>query len=372
MKILGYSHNISGNASIVLDSLRIFAALTVFYGHCYDQWNYPLAGHVYSKLDNLGHVSVVVFFVLSGYVIAHTTTYNNRGKLRYAQARLSRLYSVVIPALLFTAIAQIAIFYIDNNLYLHYTRGASWPRYIFSGLFINEIWFFSAAPPINGPLWSLSYEFWYYVIFGLFFYKGKGLKSYLLPVGVCLIAGPKILLMLPIWMVGNLAYRVRRPNISNQFSWILILVIVLITGFLVFFLPFLPNQVGTKPLFWAAQFITDWIIGTFVAFSLWLIPQKNKSQSKNEQPKTWYKYFRKFADLTFPLYVLHDPLLIFFRAILGSGGLHNTAQMWLALSVTLCVCLIIGNYLEKKRHLWSEFFGKLLSYTKVIIEKIDL
>lgn len=360
MKILGYSRNISGNASILLDSLRILAASTVFFRHFYDLWNFPLSGHNATVLDNFSHAAVVVFFVLSGYLIAFTTTSNKRGKLQYAKARLSRLYSVVAPALLVTAVAQVIIFRINSDLYLHYTRGASWPRFIFSGLFINEIWFFSAAPPINGPLWSLSYEFWYYVIFGLFFYKGKGVKQLIIPVVACLIAGPKILLMMPIWLAGNFSYRLKRPDISSRPSWVLIFLVISAAISLICFLPLLPNPVGTKPLFWAAQFITDWIVGVFFALALWLLPQEKVLRADRHTANTFFKNFRKLADLTFPLYVLHDPLLVLCYALLGGASKHSGSKMWLGFFLVLGVCLLIGNYLEKKRYLWSAFFEKLL------------
>lgn len=58
-------HVISGKVSIFLDSLRIIAALTVFYVHANNQWN-----GIEQTLPDLSHLSVVIFFVLSGFVIA--------------------------------------------------------------------------------------------------------------------------------------------------------------------------------------------------------------------------------------------------------------------------------------------------------------
>jgi peptidoglycan/LPS O-acetylase OafA/YrhL len=51
------------------------------------------------------HLAVMVFFVLSGCVIAYTTFQRHPGDVqKYIIARLSRLYSVVIPALILTGI----------------------------------------------------------------------------------------------------------------------------------------------------------------------------------------------------------------------------------------------------------------------------
>ena len=85
------------STSVFLDGLRVLAALTVFAGHCVlllYHGGFPLAGHV----------AVIVFFVLSGYVIAYSTLSRpGMSAKRYTVARLSRLYSVVGPALLLTA-----------------------------------------------------------------------------------------------------------------------------------------------------------------------------------------------------------------------------------------------------------------------------
>lgn len=87
--------------SLYLDTLRFLAALAVFVSHlAYARFT---NGNLQWIRDiNLGSDAVVVFFVLSGYVIAYTTFARDRGRAAYAEARIARLYSVVIPALLLT------------------------------------------------------------------------------------------------------------------------------------------------------------------------------------------------------------------------------------------------------------------------------
>ena len=156
----------------MLDTLRLCAALVVLILHARDQW-FPSFKHIPTMPGNATHAAVVVFFVLSGYVIAHTTTNNNRGLSQYTQARLSRLYSVLLPALVITAIIEYTVAGIAPTLHDAYSRGTSWPRYIIAAMFLNETWFIANGPLINGPLWSLCFEFWYYIIFGLYFYSKK-------------------------------------------------------------------------------------------------------------------------------------------------------------------------------------------------------
>jgi len=354
---------ISGSSSIVLDSLRIGAALTVFVFHAYLIWGVSNMG----ILENFAHTAVVVFFVLSGFVIAYTTKINNRGTIQYFQARFSRLYSIVLPALLISGICEVLVKLNNHEIYSFYIRGNSLPRYLISGLFINEIWFFSSAPPIDSPLWSLSYEFWYYIIFGLWFFRKAGIskKSFVLPGLALIIAGPKILLLMPVWLIGYIAYHFPLANLSKSSRWILVSTTLITVPIIVIFFPVLPNKAGTPPLYFAAQFLTDWLIGLLIGMALWLLPQGNKEQKQVK----WINGLRVAADLTFPLYVLHYPLLILWAAIY-SRKIQSAKDLWLPILVVLVIVAIIGYILEKYRYLWTMMFKYLFSNLHTSLMKI--
>jgi peptidoglycan/LPS O-acetylase OafA/YrhL len=351
---------ISGYSSFFLDFIRISAAIVVLIFHIYLHWLPESNSSLW--LDKASHTGVVIFFVLSGYVIAFTTLRNNRGGMQYFQARLSKLYSVVFPALVISAICQVIIFFLNPSVYEHITRGASLPRYIMSGLFLNEIWFFSSAPPINGPLWSLSFEFWYYIVFGFYFYRGKG-WIWLLPCLIaCLLAGPKILLMMPIWLFGYLAYKSPRIILSDKASWILVFMFLFAAILIGLNFSPLPNKIGTAPLLFASQFFTDWITGVFVALSLWALPSKLRVTKDH----SYITYFRKIADLTFPIYVLHAPLIIIWD-VLFQPKVATQSQLWLPLIAVFLSASVIGLVLEKYRFVTSNLFKYIftrLSYRK--------
>lgn len=346
---------INANSSLFLDAIRLCAALVVAIFHAYGMWS-PVEGDVATPLHNLAHAAVVIFFALSGYVIAYTTSVNNRGKVQYIEARLSRLYSIVIPALLITALAEIIVSYANPELHAEYSRGASWPRYLLSASFMNEVWFISGAPPMNTPLWSLGYEFWYYVIFGLWFFRTTGWKSALPLVIACVIAGPKVLIMMPIWIAGYAAYRLPKPSLSAATSWGLLGIAALVTSLSVVYFPILPNKIGAPPLFFSGQFLTDWVNGLLFATALWFLPLSTQAVPS----KKWVGWFRKIADLTFPIYVLHNPLLILSQVVFGYEK-YNDAQMWKVIIVVLITAALLGLLLEKQRHLWTKFFRKILS-----------
>ncbi len=360
------ARKISGTPSIFLDGLRILAALTVFFVHAHDQW-FPSKENPASPFGKTAHSAVIVFFVLSGYVIAHTTTSNNRGKLQYFQARLTRLWSVVLPALIVTAFVELFVRYSDPTLIVKYSRGSSWPRYILSSCFLNEIWLFSTSPPINVPLWSLGYEFWYYMIFGLWFYRKPSFVSALPAIIACLFVGPNILLMFPIWLLGRLVYSLPRPKLARWKAWLLMFLALILFCICTATVPLTPNAVGPKPFLWAGQFASDWVGCIFIAFALWLLPAGSDFRRQSK----WITQFRKFADLTFPIYVLHYPLLILYRSIFVFKA-DDILQMSKAILSVMLLSIIIGLFIEKQRKYFSYFFNWLLNlikrnYLKIVI-----
>ena len=190
--------------SLVLDTLRILAATAVFLGHTNFPWFFG-GGEIG---PNNGQDYVVIFFVLSGFVIAWSI--DRKKELTFSQYtfdRLTRLWSVALPAL----IVGVALDFWGRSINLETYQHIFAARYLeakilVSSVFMHESWFFSVRPGSNGPFWSLSYEFLYYMIFG---------SIMLLPSLKCkliggllwiLIAGPKILLLFPCWLIGCLAY----------------------------------------------------------------------------------------------------------------------------------------------------------------------
>lgn len=147
----------------------------------------------YSKLDgatalqqlfyaatSLGHQAVMVFFVLSGFFVGGSVLRSGDrfSSGRYALARLSRLWVVLLPALLLTAVvdrilASVAPEVLAGVYNPVWNSGptsaaeysASWSTLLGNLLFLQTI-----VTPVfgtNGPLWSLANEFWYYVLFPL-------------------------------------------------------------------------------------------------------------------------------------------------------------------------------------------------------------
>ncbi|MBO9699689.1 MAG: acyltransferase [Sporocytophaga sp.] len=358
---------ISANISIVLDFLRLSSALLVFWVHADEIW-FQSKSEIFTGV-NLSHVAVVVFFVLSGYVIGYTTTANNRGWRQYTIARLSRLYSVLIPAILITALIEFNIYLLDPQIHsLDYSRGLSWPRYILTFFFQNETWFLCAGPRMNGPLWSLSFEGWYYLIFGFWFYRSIGWKGIILPIVAVLCAGPKIMVLMPIWFMGYFSYKLKPINIKAIWSWLLVILFFGICGIVVSFMPSFPAPLGTFPLVFAAQFVTDWTIGVLVSIGLWFIPVQDE---KKIQKDKLAKKVRKLADLTFPIYVLHFPFLSLWKVVFGIK-VNDYIDMAIASMVVLIVVSFLGKILDSQRVLWTNMLNNGFEKVRTFFIKKEL
>lgn len=187
--------------SIWLDACRVVAAFAVFLGHAVGLEVAPdfLGKQWHRSADD----AVTAFFIISGFVIAHTTQQRaDQGLRAYVLARTSRLYSVALPAILFAyAVDQVGM-RIDATPYVpdwQYPR--PWLYIPLHLAFLGETWLGAFQPFTMAPYWSLSYEAWYYAFFGLVFFL-RGWARWLFAGATLLVMGPRIWLLMPVWYLG--------------------------------------------------------------------------------------------------------------------------------------------------------------------------
>ncbi|MFC5462177.1 acyltransferase family protein [Massilia niabensis] len=190
--------------SLYLDCCRFLAAVLVVASH-FGPYQ-VIAGHHGSWLLNLGRESVVIFFVLSGFVIAYTTERKDGGLRAYCVARCTRIYSVALPILLL-AFAAGGLLLAAGIVPMGevYQLAKLWLYLPLHLLFMGELWTISEPPTLLAPYWSLGYEVWYYVLFGALFYL-RGRRRIIVAASILLFIGPKLWLLLPVWASGVLVY----------------------------------------------------------------------------------------------------------------------------------------------------------------------
>ncbi len=345
--------------SVFLDFVRISAALIVLYGHAVLLFFGDIDNSPY-LISNMRHFAVVLFFALSGYVIGFTTKSNNRGPEQYAIARLSRLCSMVIPALVVSFVIYLIISYITLGSFL-LLNGSDFIRYLLASTFMNELWLISSAPRINGVLWSVSFEFFFYLIFGVYLFTKNKLRKIFYTCFVCLLAGPKIMLLFPIWIAGYLAF-VHTDKFARFKNYYVFIVTIIATYFSYILIKPFPFLIGYKPFYHANQFVTDNISGILFALSLCVFPENNRISIS----PIFVNRFRKIADYTFPIYVLHYPILKLCKVLL-MNKFDVYGQFYLSIFISIIISILLGNFFERYRELWSTLFKKIFRSKSVLV-----
>jgi peptidoglycan/LPS O-acetylase OafA/YrhL len=341
--------------SLYLDLLRVLAAVGVFLGHANFSW-FSVGLNLF---PDLGHELVVLFFFLSGYVVADATLGKRRGPRDYAAARLSRLYSVVLPALVLTAVARAAGAALRPEYYAGFERGHESVRWALSAVFCQEVWFLSSSPATNAPLWSLGYEFWFYALFGCWVFVRRTAVRLACVVGVSLVAGPKLLLLLPVWLMGVAAWRARTafapPRWIARGGFVAASVAAWWLAASTWTSP--GGAAAAAPWFYSGRWLSDWALGAAIALQvLCLAPAWPELAVPGwlERPVRWG------AGLTFSLYAFHYPLLVFAGAVLPydkGNALHVAA----VLAVVLLVIGALWFVTERQRAWWRARFAALIA-----------
>ena len=341
--------------SLYLELLRLLAATEVVLFHIN---GFALLGGHRAAWNAFGHEAVVVFFVLSGFVIAFAAETRERTAKAYAISRLTRIYSVALPCLLFTLLFDRVGIALLPQLYGGLiTDGSALVRLVLGGLFLNESWALSAQMFSNTPYWSIAYEFWYYAIFaGLFYFRGR--TRIAVTALACLIAGYKILLLFPIWALGWGVYRwTQRHQLSPLLGLLLFAQPVLVlwaddhfswtrhTG------EWLAGLIGQdhwrSGLSWSRYVLTDTLLGISMvahfAGAAALNPWLERGLRPVARPVKW------LTARSFTLYLLHQPAMLLAGAVLITLGVPRLGS-WSVFAATWGLVLLAAQVSELQKH----------------------
>ena len=314
-------------ASVLLDLLRGVAALLVLLGHWRNLLfiDYPqLTSHkamllVPYALSSAGHQAVVIFFVLSGYLISRSIfgsfARNQWNWSGYLTHRLVRLWVVLLPGLLLCALwdnlglhlhLAPALYSgaVQNHITgdIHHTISA----HIFFG---NMFFLQSVLVPIfgsDGPLWSLANEFWYYLLFPLGlvtlrrqFSLPQRIISGILFVGTAWFVRHGILPLFPIWLAGTVLALLPPPRVSRRAR--------IITAILYFPLPFIFAKAHRIP-----GLFSDYLFGIATFAFLWMMLSATNHARQNT---LFTKVSQTLARASYTLYVVHVPFVLLLTAL---------------------------------------------------------
>ena len=341
------------NHSIFIAVLRGLAAVEVAAAHLRAQVFPGLKGmqdpalwyQALAFFTGFGHQAVVVFFLLSGWLVGGSLLNRLREPLsvaHYAVDRVTRLWIVLIPAFVLSLIIAGTTKAVDLGV-VSFAPGNEYSVTAFVGnLFgVQEM----AVPRFAGnfPLWSLANETWYYVIFALLAvsFCGRSTISRIAAAAMCLLfavslPGP-IMLNFSLWLLGAAFSRIQITASTVQQIGIACIWVGMAGYFRV--------TAGNDML--DAQSYFQHLI-----FSMPMLLLLSSLQTKTDPRRTALLCAKKvgnaLAGFSFTLYVIHVPLLVLltnFLSPLRAGRLSPYELSSLVTYVVILAGLLVVSYI---------------------------
>lgn len=359
----------------LLDGLRGVAALMVIWYHVFE--GFAFASNSAIETLNHGYLAVDFFFILSGFVIGYA--YDDRwGKSLtmkdFFKRRLIRLHPMVIMGAVLGAIT----FCIQGSVQWDGTHVAI--SMIMLSL-LCTIFFIPAMPgvgyevrgngemfPLNGPCWSLFFEYIGNILYALFIRRlsNKALTVFVVLLGVALAAfavfnvstygnigvgwtldgvnflGGSLRMLFP-FSLGMLMSRNFKPMKVKGAFWICAIALIAL-----FSVPYLE---GLEPLCMNGVYEAFCVIVAFPII-LWI----GASGTTTDVQST--KICKFLGDISYPVYVIHYPLMYLFYVWLIENKLYTLGETW-HVAVCVFVLSIVLAYLSLK--LYDEPIRKYLA-----------
>ena len=353
----------------ILDALRGVAALIVIWYHC----NEGFATSIVDQACNHGYLAVDFFFILSGFVIGYA--YDDRlrnGSLSvgsFFKRRLVRLHPMVVFGVLFGVLC----FIIGGcRNWAGETVGIGW---VMIAMLLNML-MLPVVPgmradirgngemfPLNGPHWSLFFEYIGNIIYVLLLRK---LPSKILAVLTAVLGAvlawitisngylgvgwtlPEfwsgLVRMLFPYCAGMLLARcfmARRekglspvlPSLLRRYAFIVCALVLLV----LLPMPF----VGSEAQLWQnGIYVTAIILLVFPAL-IWLAAEGSEFERVGWRGKA----MNLLGEISYPLYAIHYPVMYLFFAYIGFPEVHTTMRSQWPVALAIALFCVVSAYL---------------------------
>lgn len=367
-----------------LDVLRVVAAQMVLVGHILSLtiWTTTKTG--------LGDLGVIVFFVLSGFLISYTSVAKKTGKKinfkSYFLDRFVRIFTPFVPALVLVAVLDwVVISFTESTEYSAYYSVKNFLANLLMlqqhpvGMVADQIGFSEAKLSTFGsarPFWTVANEWWLYLAFGMLLFPTVWKRPVVASLAFGLIAvvplfnmvagtGQSLSFLWAVMAVAGFCYYGNEAQISyllQKYStsvfWkfsVAVTLAVLLFLLLVRFLWISFVEAGFQfngPVFYDLNF---YLILAILLSVVFLLLQNSETKNRNG-------ISRFLADYSYSLYLVHYSLIY---CVASLGWLPNNASAKFAFLFVFCNFFAIGmwwlferNYREVKDLLSERVFKK--------------
>ncbi|MBQ3594546.1 MAG: acyltransferase [Bacteroidales bacterium] len=396
---------------ILLDGLRGVAALMVLWYHVFEGFAFAKGSII--ETFNHGHLGVDFFFLLSGFVIsyAYDDRWFNDKSLKsndksstnkkltiwsFFKRRLIRLH----PMLVMGAFIGLICFLLQGGVKWD---GSSTPIHWTLIAFVLTLFFIPAYPgasydirgnaemfPLNGPSWSLFFEYIGNILYALFIRKlsNKMLTVLVGATGILWIwfvafdisgydmigigwtldvvnfFGGLLRMMFP-FTLGMLMARLfsqrttdnrRQSFFTNNIFWIATIVL-----FALFSVPYISGEDVTSRVPTLSNISLNGIYELFCIMVVFPLIVWIAALSDSAQSKFTLRISKLLGDLSYPLYIVHYPVMYLFYAWLIKNQYFTLGETWQMVILVLTVCIVLAYACLK---LYDEPIRKKLSKIK--------
>lgn len=344
----------------LLDGLRGVAALLVVFYHIFEGLSFAAGGTVITIINH-GYLAVDFFFMLSGFVISYA--YDNRwGKSlttrNFFKRRLIRLHPMIVMG----AVVGLIAFLIQGGVKwdgTHVPVTMAIPALVCTFLFIPaipgscyEIRGNGEMFPLNGPFWSLFFEYIGNILYALFIRKlsDRQLSILVICLGIVLTwfalsdvigygmigvgwtldslnsFGGLTRMLFPFTLGMLLSRKFHSFKISGAF-WICTIVLIIL-----FCIPYIEGKshICMNGLFEIAC----------IALIFPVLIRIGAAGKTTDKLSTSICKF--LGDISYPLYAIHYPVMYVFYAWLIDNKLYTFGEIWQVAVIIYIGCILLA------------------------------
>jgi peptidoglycan/LPS O-acetylase OafA/YrhL len=237
-------------------------------------------------------------------------------------------------------------------------NGQAW-QFVSGLMLVNQIWGLDVPLGSDLPYWSLGYEAWYYVIFGLAMFAPARWRRFAVVAALAFV-GPAIAVMLPLWLLGLYGYRIcMTRRLGKLTGWVLCVGSLVAWGvYEACGRTYVSAIIDVPAVLRRPSLLEDYLVGALfithvIGFDA-ISPAFEAMAFRLQRPIRWA------AGATFTIYLLHLPVAQFLSTQMPWPPTSWGTRVVL-FGGTLLILFAVAEMTERQKNWWRRVFKDLLA-----------